>query len=350
MILVTGGCGFIGSNFVSNWLNHEDESILVVDKLTYAGNRNNLAKFKNNNALTFVQADITDPRLMNQLLNEYKPRAVLNFAAETHVDRSIKNPQDFISSNINGTFTLLEQSRHYWQELSLSAKQNFRFLQISTDEVYGSLSADASAFTELDPYLPNNPYSASKAAADHLVKAYFHTYGFPALITNCSNNFGPFQFPEKLIPFTILNALQNKPILIYGDGLQIRDWLFVEDHCEAVKLVLTKSQVGETYNIGAACEQTNLAVVNAICHILDELVPRKASYSRLITHITDRPGHDTRYAIDASKIRTQLHWQPQTTFIAGLKKTVSWYLENLTWIDEIQDNPVFAQWLAEHYT
>lgn len=349
MILVTGGCGFIGSNFVLDWLKYENDPIVVIDKLTYAGNLSNLDSVKENRRFTFVKGDINDKNLIESLIEKYKPRAIINFAAESHVDRSINNPDEFIKTNINGTFCLLESARHYWRDLNSKNQETFRYLQVSTDEVYGSLTAADHPFTETTPYSPNNPYSASKAAADHLVKAYYHTYGLPVFITNCSNNYGSFQFPEKLIPFTILNALQGKPLLIYGDGLQIRDWLYVTDHCAAIRKVLAKANMGETYNIGGHCEKTNIEVVKAICKILDELRPTNKSYSSLITHIKDRPGHDRRYAIDSSKIQRQLGWNPQETFESGIRKTIFWFLDNLNWINTIKQDEYFQKWLEINY-
>lgn len=350
MILVTGGSGFIGSNFVLDWLAFEDEPIIVLDKLTYAGNIANLDSAKNNPLFIFVKGDINDKDLVESLLKQYQPRAILNFAAESHVDRSINKPDDFIQTNINGTFSLLEAARHYWLKLDNAEQAAFRFLQVSTDEVYGSLKASDPQFSEATPYSPNNPYSASKAAADHLVNAYHHTYGLPTFITNCSNNYGPYQFPEKLIPFTLLNALQNKPLLIYGDGLQIRDWLYVTDHCAAIRKVLLSGTPGETYNVGGHCEKTNLEVVKTICHILDELKPNAQPYATFITHIEDRPGHDRRYAIDASKIQHELDWVPKESFESGIHKTVSWYLKHLDWIATIKKNEEFQHWLELNYT
>ncbi|MHB1949667.1 MAG: dTDP-glucose 4,6-dehydratase [Gammaproteobacteria bacterium] len=332
LILVTGGCGFIGSNFVLDWIQSENEPIIVIDKLTYAGNLSNLDSIKNNPKFSFVRGDINDKHLIESLLIKWKPRAILNFAADTHVDRSIKKPDDFIKTNIHGTFSLLDTARQYWSNLTSSEQSAFRFLQISTDEIYGALHHGDPPFCESTPYSPNNPYSASKAAANHLVNAYNHTYGLPTLITHCSNNYGPYQFPEKLIPLTLANALQHKPILIYGDGLQIRDWLYVKDHCIAIKTILAKSKPAEAYNIGGQAEKKNIEVVKMICQILDELKPYKLLYSSLITHIEDRPGHDRRYAIDASKLQSQLNWIPQETFASGLRKTILWYLNNMNWL------------------
>lgn len=351
LILVTGGCGFIGSNFVLDSLASENEPILVLDKLTYAGNLANLHSAKSNPHFTFIKGDINDRDLLDALLNKHHPRAILNFAAESHVDRSIREPSDFINTNINGTFCLLEAARQYWTKLNSDEQATFRFLQISTDEVYGSLKTEDQPFKETNNYAPNNPYSASKAAADHLVRAYNHTYGLPTLITNCSNNYGPYQFPEKLIPFTLINALQNMPLLIYGDGLHVRDWLYVTDHCSAIRTILSSSKAGETYNIGGHCERTNLEIVKIICKILDDLKPNNSgeSYLSLITHIPDRPGHDRRYAINADKIRNRLDWIPKESFESGIKKTILWYLNNLPWLSSISKNVYFQQWLEKNY-
>lgn len=337
MILVTGGAGFIGANFVLNWLATEQEPIVVLDKLTYAGNINNLKTANSDPRFSFTQGDINDRSLVESLFKQHKPRAILHFAAESHVDRSIDGPEEFIRTNINGTFCLLETARAYWSNLPESEKKSFRFLHVSTDEVYGTLSPTDPAFAETTPYAPNSPYAASKAASDHLVRAYHHTYGFPTLTTNCSNNYGPYQFPEKLIPLVILSALQNKPLPIYGDGMNIRDWLYVTDHCVAISEVLQKGQLGETYNIGGNNEKTNVDVVKTICSILDELRPQKnKSYAELITYVKDRPGHDRRYAIDARKISRELQWQPQENFSSGIRKTVQWYVDNMVWVDDIQ--------------
>lgn len=348
LILVTGGGGFIGSNFVRNWINTEQEAVVVLDKLTYAGNFSSLSDTADYH---FVHGDINNSELVSHLLTTYRPRALINFAAETHVDRSIHYPNHFIQTNINGTFSLLEMSRQYWLQLSAAERAAFRFLQISTDEVYGSLSATDAPFQESSRYAPNNPYSASKAAADHLVRAYYHTYGLPTLITNCSNNYGPYQFPEKLIPFTIANALANKPITIYGDGLQIRDWLYVADHCTALCTVLANGQVGETYNIGAQNEITNLALITQICETLDELMPSitQASYKKLMMHVKDRPGHDKRYALDATKIMRELNWKPQQDFLSGLRKTILWYLNNKDWVMQIRQSAAYEKWLTTNY-
>jgi dTDP-glucose 4,6-dehydratase len=321
MILVTGGAGFIGSNFVLSTLKERDEPIVNLDKLTYAGSLRNLERLRDDRRHVFVQGDICDRQLVKELLKEYKPRAIVHFAAESHVDRSISGPAQFIQTNVTGTFSLLEETRLFPGEI--------RFLHVSTDEVYGSLGTEEPAFTEATPYAPNSPYAASKAASDHLVRAYHHTYGLPALTTNCSNNYGPRQFPEKLIPLTIANALAGKPLPVYGDGRNVRDWLYVEDHCQAVRLVLERGRAGETYNIGGGCEKQNIDVVRTICALLDEARPRKGgSHAELISFVKDRPGHDWRYAMDASKIRRELGWRPRETFESGLAKTVRWYMEN----------------------
>jgi len=327
-ILVTGGAGFIGSNFILDWLAIQDETVINVDKLTYAGNLENLAHLKKDSRYHFAQLDINEKEQISQLLKAHNVRAVIHFAAESHVDRSIDNPAEFIQSNIVGTFNLLEAVRHYWNKLDEPLKKAFRFLHISTDEVYGSLLANAPAFTEQHRYEPNSPYSASKAASDHLVRSYYHTYRLPVLTTNCSNNYGPYQHPEKLIPLCIRSALSGKPLPIYGDGQQIRDWLYVDDHCTAIRTVLDKGQVGEVYNIGGWNEKTNIEVVSTICTILDDLAPRqdKSSYASQITYVQDRAGHDRRYAIDATKIALELDWKPQETFNIGIFKTVQWYL------------------------
>lgn len=332
-----------------DWVKHTQQPVVVLDKLTYAGNLTNLDSLKNNPLLTFVKGDINDRPLLDSLLTQFKPYALLNFAAESHVDRSIHAPTDFIQTNIQGTFHLLEAARAYWSQLAVSQKDKFRFLQVSTDEVYGSLQTHESAFTETHRYSPNNPYSATKAAADHLVQSYGHTYQLPTLITNCSNNYGPYQFPEKLMPFTLLNALQNKPLPVYGDGLQIRDWLYVTDHCTAIRKVLAEAIPGETYNIGGNCEKTNLEVVTTICQILDDIKPADKPYASLITHIADRPGHDRRYAIDASKIATELNWYPTENFASGLQKTIMWYLNHFSWINTVTTNTDFQAWLKTHY-
>ncbi|MFO7748077.1 MAG: dTDP-glucose 4,6-dehydratase [Orrella sp.] len=350
MIIVTGGAGFIGSNFVHTWLSNFDEPILNLDKLTYAGNPENLIKFQSDSRYQFVQGDIGDRSLIAKLLDEHQPRAVINFAAESHVDRSIDGPGEFIETNVVGTFHLLESVRGFWQSLPLSAQSTFRFLHVSTDEVYGTLSAEAPAFRETNAYEPNSPYAASKAASDHLVRAWHHTYGLPVLTTNCSNNYGPYHFPEKLIPLVILNALAGKPLPIYGDGQQVRDWLYVQDHATAIIKVLKEGQVGETYNIGGRNEKTNLEVVKSICGYLDERQPRAdgQSYAEQMTFVKDRPGHDRRYAIDASKIADTLGWYPQETFETGLKKTVDWYLENPTWVANVTSGD-YRHWIEKQY-
>ena len=352
MILVTGGAGFIGANFVLEWLNDPNaEGIINLDKLTYAGNLATLASLKNDSRHLFVHGDIGDRALVAKLLNEHQPRAIVNFAAESHVDRSIHGPADFIEANIVGTFNLLECAREYWRGLQGDAKRKFRFHHVSTDEVYGSLAPTAPAFTETHPYEPNSPYSASKAASDHLVRAWFHTYGFPVVTTNCSNNYGPYQFPEKLIPLIIHNAINGKSLPIYGDGQQVRDWLYVGDHCSAIRTVLAKGALGETYNIGGWNEKANLEVVNAICQILDELRPRanRQSYAQQITFVKDRPGHDRRYAIDARKIERELSWRPAETFDTGIKKTVQWYLENPFWVEGVVSG-AYRDWLQKQYS
>lgn len=336
-ILVTGGAGFIGSNFVSQILISSQLAIINLDKLTYAGNLATVAQFANNSAHIFVEGDISDRQLIDDLLAKYQPQALVNFAAETHVDRSIDSPVSFIETNINGTFNLLESARQYWRQLPDDKRSAFRFLHISTDEVFGSLSPTDPAFTELTPYTPNSPYSASKASSDHLVRSYFHTYGLPTLITNCSNNYGPYQFPEKLIPLMILNALAGKPLPIYGDGKNVRDWLYVEDHCRAISLVLAQGTPGETYNVGGNAERDNLWLVNELCTILNELLPDSphCPHQQLIQFVRDRPGHDRRYAIDFSKLAHQLGWQPQEDIQSGLRRTVQWYLDNQSWCQTV---------------
>jgi dTDP-glucose 4,6-dehydratase len=336
-ILVTGGAGFIGSNFVSLMANTSDLTIVNLDKLTYAGNLATIEQFAGNDRHIFVQGDIGDRQLIDSLLAKYQPQAIVNFAAETHVDRSIDGPASFIETNINGTFNLLECARQYWRQLGDDARAGFRFLHISTDEVFGSLTPDEPAFTELTPYTPNSPYSASKASSDHLVRSYFHTYGLPTLITNCSNNYGPYQFPEKLLPLTILNALAGKPLPIYGDGQNVRDWLYVEDHCRAISLVLDRGVPGETYNVGGNAERNNLWLVNQLCAILDELLPTSphCPHNQLIQFVTDRPGHDRRYAIDFTKLHTQLGWEPQENIDSGLRRTVQWYIDNQAWCETV---------------
>lgn len=337
-ILVTGGAGFIGANFVLDWLKDCDETIVNLDKLTYAGNPENLQSLAGDPRHIFVRGDIADTRLTAELLNEHKPRAIINFAAESHVDRSITGPADFIATNIVGTFNLIEAARGYWTALNADAKADFRFLHVSTDEVYGSLELDEPAFTEDTPYRPNSPYSASKASSDHLVRAAFHTYGFPTLTTNCSNNYGPYQFPEKLIPLVLSRALSGDSLPIFGDGMNIRDWLYVTDHCTAIRIVLEKGRIGETYNIGGWNEKTNLDVVKTICAILDQLHPRSDGkpYQEQITFVKDRPGHDRRYAINANKIADKLGWKPAQSFDSGIAQTVKWYLDNRQWMDNIK--------------
>jgi len=350
-ILVTGGAGFIGSNFVLRWLGADTSHVLNLDKLTYAGNPENLASVNGNPRYRFMQGDICDRELMAELLLMHKPRAIVHFAAESHVDRSIRGPDDFIRTNVNGTFSLLEEARAYWSGLEDPARSAFRFVHVSTDEVYGSLSPSDPAFTESTPYAPNSPYSASKAASDHLVRAYFHTYGLPVLTTNCSNNYGPFQFPEKLIPLVILHALGGKPIPVYGDGQNVRDWLFVTDHCDAIRTVLARGKAGETYNIGGKNELKNLDVVNTICAVLDELRPNDpvTPHSKLIKFVTDRPGHDRRYAMNTAKIEAELGWKPQETFASGIRKTVEWYLANEGWIRDVTTGN-YRQWMATQYS
>ena len=376
MILVTGGAGFIGSNFVLDWLCRSDDPVINLDKLTYAGNLENLAGLQGNARHTFIRGDIGDADLVARLLNEHEPRAVINFAAESHVDRSIHGPEDFIQTNIVGTFRLLEAVRAYWSGLSNETQQSFRFLNVSTDEVYGSLDKGEPAFSETRRYEPNSPYSASKAASDHLVRAYHHTYGLPVLTTNCSNNYGPYHFPEKLIPLMIINALAGKPLPVYGDGRQIRDWLYVKDHCSAIRRVLEAGRVGEVYNIGGGNEKPNIEIVHTICDILDELKPvsgewavesRKwevgsggeslplptahsplTTYRSLITYVADRPGHDRRYAIDASKIEHELGWRPAETFETGIRKTVQWYLDNQSWVSNVQSG-AYQTWVEKNY-
>lgn len=349
-ILVTGCAGFIGSNFVHFWLSSQSETVINLDKLTYAGNLSNLAALDDDPRHIFVQGDIGDRSLVEELLNQHAPRAVLNFAAESHVDRSIGGPAEFIGTNIVGTFNLLEAVRSYWQSLESSKQRAFRFLHVSTDEVYGSLGTKDAPFTEHHAYAPNSPYSASKAASDHLVRAWHHTYGLPVITTNCSNNYGPYHFPEKLIPLMIINALSNESLPIYGDGQQIRDWLYVEDHCRAIVAALEGGRAGETYNIGGSSERTNLEVVRSICTILDELRPRSdsASYTKQIQFVPDRPGHDRRYAVDAAKIERELGWKPAESFEACLRKTIIWYLENPDWVAGVKSG-TYRNWIENHY-
>lgn len=350
MILVTGGAGFIGSNFVLGWLAQTGEPVLNLDKLTYAGNLENLKPVEGDARHVFVRGDIGDQALVEELLAKHKPRAVLNFAAESHVDRSIHSPGSFIETNVVGTFRLLEAVRGYWQDLPAGEKEAFRFLHVSTDEVYGSLAPQDPAFSEQNRYEPNSPYSASKAASDHLVRAYHHTYGLPVLTTNCSNNYGPYHFPEKLIPLMIVNALAGKPLPVYGDGQQIRDWLYVGDHCSAIRRVLEAGKLGETYNVGGWNEKPNLEIVHTVCALLDELKPKAGggSYREQITFVKDRPGHDRRYAIDARKIERELGWKPAETFDTGIRKTVQWYLANGEWVQRVQSG-AYRDWIATQY-
>jgi dTDP-glucose 4,6-dehydratase len=353
MILITGSAGFIGSNFVLDWLAQSDEPVVNLDKLTYAGNLDNLASLQGDSRHIFVHGDIGDKALVARLLAEHKPRAVVNFAAESHVDRSIHGPEEFIQTNIVGTFHLLESVRSYWGGLAEAEKSQFRFLHVSTDEVYGSLKKDEPAFTETHRYEPNSPYSASKAASDHLVRSYHHTYGLPVLTTNCSNNYGPYHFPEKLIPLLIVNALAGKALPVYGDGQQIRDWLYVKDHCSAIRCVLEKGQLGEVYNVGGWNEKANLDIVHIVCDLLNELRPlaadsKHSSYRDLITFVTDRPGHDRRYAIDARKIERELGWKPAETFDTGIRKTVQWYLDNQPWVTNVLSGN-YRQWVEKNY-
>ena len=349
-ILVSGGAGFIGGNFVLNWLERHDETVINLDKLTYAGNLDTLKGLKSDDRHVFVRGDIGDRELVSDLLSTHRPRALINFAAESHVDRSIHGPGDFIQTNIVGTFNLLEAVRGYWDGLPEDEKQRFRFLHVSTDEVYGTLSKDDEPFSELNRYEPNSPYSASKAASDHLVRAWHHTYGLPVLTTNCSNNYGPYHFPEKLIPLVILNALSGKSLPIYGDGQQIRDWLYVRDHCSAIRSVLEAGKLGETYNVGGWNEKPNLDVVQTICAILDELRPKAdgGRYSDQITFVKDRPGHDRRYAIDARKLERELGWKPAETFETGIRKTIAWYLENQDWVGNVTSG-AYREWVGKQY-
>ncbi|ARO86544.1 dTDP-glucose 4,6-dehydratase [Nitrosospira lacus] len=349
MILVTGGAGFIGANFVLDWLAQSDEAIVNLDILTYAGNLENLAALAADERHIFVQGDIGDSALITDLLTRHRPRAIINFAAESHVDRSIHGPEAFIQTNIVGTFRLLEAGRAYWNGLDGKAKQDFRFLHVSTDEVYGSLATGEPAFNEAHRYEPNSPYSASKAASDHLVRAYHHTYGLPTLTSNCSNNYGPYQFPEKLVPLIIVNALAGKPLPVYGDGLQVRDWLYVKDHCGAIRRALEAGTPGETYNIGGWNEKPNIEIVHTICALLDTLRPLTIGpYRSLIAFVTDRPGHDRRYAIDASKVERELGWKPDETFETGIRKTVQWYLDNPAWVGNVQSG-AYRTWVEKHY-
>lgn len=349
MILVTGGAGFIGANFVLDWLARSDEAVINLDALTYAGNLQTLATLDADARHVFVQGDICDRTLVSQLLARHRPRAIVHFAAESHVDRSIHGPGTFVRTNVEGTFALLEAAREYWGGLSAAEREGFRFLHVSTDEVYGSLAPDEPPFAETRGYQPNSPYSASKAASDHLVRAWYHTYGLPVVTTNCSNNYGPCQFPEKLIPLLIVNALAGRALPIYGDGQNVRDWLYVADHCAAIREVLARGRLGETYNVGGWNEMTNLDIVHTVCGVLDERKPDDAgSYARLITHVTDRPGHDRRYAIDARKIERELSWRPIETFATGIRKTVEWYLANADWVANVQSG-AYREWVATQY-
>ena len=350
LIVVTGGAGFIGSNFILQRMRDESASIVNFDKLTYAGNPHNLESIADNPRYHFVHGDIIDRELVRKTLARHQPRAIVHLAAESHVDRSIRGPEDFIHTNVNGTFALLEEVRAYWSSLGESDRARFRFLHVSTDEVYGSLGPNDPPFSETTAYAPNSPYAASKAASDHLVRAYHHTYGLPTLTTNCSNNYGPFQFPEKLMPLLILNAQQGKPLPVYGDGKNVRDWLYVEDHCEAIAAVLAQGKPGETYNIGGSNEKPNIEIVYRICDLLDEVSPAKGvSRRELITFVKDRPGHDRRYAIDARKIQRELQWKPKETFDTGLRKTVRWYLENEAWVRDVTSGG-YREWIATHYS
>ena len=350
-ILVTGGAGFIGSNFVLGWMKAGGGAVISLDLLTYAGNAANLASLEGDDRYTFVRGDICDGGLVASLLRKYQPRAIVHFAAESHVDRSIMSPEGFIRTNVMGTFTLLEETRAYWSGLSEADGSAFRFLHVSTDEVYGSLRPHDEPFSEQTPYAPNSPYAASKAGSDHLVRAYFHTFKLPVVTTNCSNNYGPFQFPEKLIPLTILNALEGKPLPVYGDGKNVRDWLFVEDHCAAIRVVLEKGRLGQTYNIGGNSERANIDVVTQICDLVDEMRPQEgaAPRRRLITFVQDRPGHDRRYAINATKIKRELGWKPAEGFENGLGKTVRWYLEHGDWVESVRTG-AYREWIAKNYT
>jgi len=349
MILVTGGAGFIGSNFVLDWIARTGEPVVNLDALTYAGNLENLASLAGDARHVFVKGDIGDRALVERLLAEHRPRAVVHFAAESHVDRSIHGPKAFVDTNVAGTFALLEATRAYWAASDDGARAEFRYLHVSTDEVYGSLAPTSAPFTESHPYEPNSPYAASKAASDHLVRAWHHTYGLPVLTTNCSNNYGPYHFPEKLIPLMIVNALAGKPLPVYGDGRQVRDWLYVKDHCTAIREVLARGRPGETYNIGGWNEKPNIEIVETVCRLLDEMRPDPAGpRSRLIAHVADRPGHDKRYAIDARKIERELGWRPSETFESGIRKTVAWYLDNAAWVERVQSG-AYRQWIASHY-
>jgi dTDP-glucose 4,6-dehydratase len=348
-ILVTGGAGFIGANFVLDWLQQSDEPVVNLDALTYAGNLESLQSLERDPHHVFVRGDICDRVLVDRLLNAHRPRAIVHFAAESHVDRSIRGPSAFIRTNVEGTYTLLEAARTYWSALARQERDPFRFHHISTDEVYGSLRPSEPPFTEQHPYQPNSPYSASKAASDHLVRAWHHTYGLPVLTTNCSNNYGPYQFPEKLIPLMVINAMAGKPLPVYGDGRQVRDWLYVKDHCAAIREVLARGRIGETYNVGGWNEKPNIEIVRTICALLDEMRPDPAGpYARLITHVVDRPGHDRRYAIDARKLKIELGWKPAETFETGIRKTVRWYLDNPGWVAHVQSG-AYRDWVATNY-
>lgn len=348
MILVTGGAGFIGANFILDWIAVEGTPVVNLDKLTYAGNLGNLATLTDDPRHIFVKGDINDRALVAKLLHQHQPQAIVHFAAESHVDRSIHGPADFVQTNVVGTFSLLEEARAYWAQLSAAARERFRFLHVSTDEVYGSLGPHDPPFSESHAYAPNSPYAASKAGADHLVRAYHHTYGLPAVTTNCSNNYGPLQFPEKLIPLMLHNALDAKPLPVYGDGRHIRDWLYVADHCAAIRSALQRGRVGETYNIGGNSEKNNLDVVHTLCAILDQLRPAAAPHARLITFVKDRPGHDRRYAIDASKIQSELGWRPAESFETGLRKTVQWYVDHREWVENVTSG-AYRNWISQHY-
>lgn len=346
-ILVTGGAGFIGSNFVLHWLANDGSPVSNLDRLTYAGNRQNLSPVEGDRRYQFVHGDIGDGELVRELLRRHRPRAIVHFAAESHVDRSIHGPEEFVRTNVLGTFQLLQAAREYWSGLNEKESSQFRFLHVSTDEVYGSLGPNDPAFCETTPYAPNSPYSASKAASDHLVRAYYHTYRFPTLITNCSNNYGPRQFPEKLIPLMIINALKGEPLPVYGDGLNVRDWLYVEDHCEAIRTVLERGRPGQTYNIGGKSEKNNLQVVKTICQVLQQERPG-CDYGSLITFVKDRPGHDRRYAMDTTKIETELGWKPRQSFEGGIRRTVCWYLDNREWIENVTSG-AYQQWISVNY-
>jgi dTDP-glucose 4,6-dehydratase len=350
-ILITGGSGFIGSNFILQWMEQEATPVLNLDKLTYAGNPRNLLSISSDPRYSFVKGDVCDRELLRRLLKLHKPRAIVHFAAESHVDRSIRGPDDFIRTNVHGTFCLLEEVRAYYEEIGPQERDSFRLLHVSTDEVYGSLGPNDLPFSETTAYAPNSPYSASKAGADHLVRAYHHTYGLPTLTTNCSNNYGPYQFPEKLIPLVILNARAGKALPVYGDGQNVRDWLFVQDHCDAIRKVLARGKAGETYNVGGRSERRNIEIVEAICSILDECCPNDLSvpHRKLITHVKDRPGHDRRYAIDARKIEREIGWEPRETFESGIRRTVQWYVQNEEWVQDVTSGG-YRKWIAEQYS